>query len=265
MAGSKLTSAQRKVLLAALRGQKVHGTMDLSPNDVLVQIALPLVLILAIVIQLLTVAQTVETEQITEQKDEGPVLLDLWKQQVILRAERIFALWEQDSGISALRDFDRIKWTSDWPDDELFQELCKKGLELGNLNEFKRRIYNDALEYNPADYGESDESIALFKDLYDAEAESVLKSADEVPPEYWIDDERRAYALSYIEERCLKWKETLENLQWATVEKIVTALPLDSELTDKNLAKQMNNISQALNDSGYPLLPTVIQEYSKNE
>ncbi len=42
-------------------------------------------------------------------------------------------------------------------------------------------------------------------------------------------------------------------------------MPIDSELTDKNLAKQMNNISQELNDLGYPLLPSVIQEYSKDE
>lgn len=265
MASSKLTSAQRKVLLSALKGQKVHGTMDLSPNDVLVQIALPLVLILAIVIQLLTVAQTVETEKVTEQTDEGPVLLDLWKQQLILRIDRTFALWEDDSGIVKLSDFDRIKWESDWPEDDLFQELCTKGLELGNIKELRRQIYNNALEYNPEEYGESEESAALFIDLYDPEAENVQKSADEIPPEYWIDNERRAYAFSYIEERCLKWKETLENIQWATVEKIVAVLPIDSELTNKNLATQMDNISQALNDLGYPLLPSVIQEYNKNE
>ncbi len=217
MASSKLTSAQRKVLLAALKGQKVHGTMELSPNDVLVQIALPLVLILAIVIQLLTVAETVETKQVTEQTDEGPVLLDLWKQQIILRADRIFSLWENESGIAALRDFDRIKWKSDWPDDELFQELCKKGLELGHLKAFKRKLYNDALEYDPVDHGESEESISLFHDLYDSDFQSDQNNSEEVPPEYWIDVERRTYALNYIEERCSKWKEILENLQWATV------------------------------------------------
>ena len=239
--------------------------MDLSPNDVLVQIALPLVLILAIVIQLLTVAQSVESEQVTERKDEGPVLLDLWKQQLILRIDRIFALWEQDSGITKISEVDRLKWDSGWPDDELFQNLCKKGLELSDLRELERRIYNDALEYNPIEYGESEDNVDLFKDLYDPEAENPLGSADEIPPEYWIDENRRNYAFSYIEERCLKWKETLENLQWGAVNKIVATLPIDSELTDKNLATQMEKISQKLDDLGYPLLPSVIQEYNKNE
>ena len=266
MASSKSKALQqRKKLVSALLGKDALKTMELSPNDVLVQIALPLVLILAVIIQLLTVAQSVQSEQITEQKDEGPILLDLWKQQLILRVDSIFALWEQDSGIVKLSDFDRIKWKSGWPEDELYQELCKKGLELGDLRELKRQIYNDALEYNPKEFGESEERIALFKDLYDPDAENTLVNPDDVPEEYRINDERREYAFRYVEERCLKWKSTLENLQWATVDKIVTALPIDSELTDKNLAVQMGNIAQALEDLGYPLLPSLIQEYSKNE
>ena len=264
MASSKSNALrQRKKIVTALLGKDALKSVELSPNDVLVQIALPLVLILAVIIQLLTVAQSVQSEQITEQKDEGPILLDLWKQQLILRADSIFALWQQDSGIEKLSDFDRIKWKSGWPEDELYQELCKKGLELGNISELKRRIYNDALTYDPNEYGESEERISLFKALYDPEVENNLVQEDDVPEEYTINDERREYAFRYIEERCLQWKSTLENLQWATVDKIVTDLPIDSELTDKNLAVQMSNIAQALEDLGYPLLPSLIQEYSK--
>ena len=264
MASPKLKKAHQKILMAALTGKKIPSTMELSPNDVLVQIALPLVLILAIVIQLLTVATSVE-EQVTERKDEGPVLLDLWKQQLILRIDRIFSLWEQDSGITTLSDLDRIKWKSGWPEDELLQNLFNKGLELGNFRELKKRIYNDALEYDPREHGESEETAELFKELYDPEAENPLTNGEDVTDDYRIDDKRRNYAKSYIGERCLKWKESLENIQWATVDKIVSTLPVDSEMTDRNLATQMNNISKALDDLGYPLLPSVIQEYSKNE
>lgn len=256
---AKAKRIQQKRLMAVLSGKNA-GTLELSPNDVLVQIALPLILILAIIVQLLTVAQSVQSES-----DDGPILLDLWKQQLILRVDRMFTQWEEKSGITNFPDFSRINWKGEWPNDPRFQTLCKSSLELSDITKFGQLIYYDALNYDPQLNGEDEKSIQLFKELYDPEAPNAPATPGDIKKEFWIDDQRRAYANSYIAERILRWKEIVENLQWNTIGKIVVELPLDHELTDKNLAVQMDNIANALDNLGYPLLPSVIQEYDKNE
>ena len=263
MLNTKSKRNQQKQIIAALTGKTPPASLELSPNDVLVQIALPLILILAIIVQLLTVAQSSTVQKKTT--GEGPVLLDLWKQQLILRIERINAMWEKDSSINEFSNLSQVGWSKEWPKDEKFKKLCEKGLAFLGDPDFKVRIYKDALAYDAEQMETDPENVSLFQDLYDPNFISESGDKSEVPEEYHINDERRDYIYRYIEERCLKWQETLENLQWGVVEKIVTALPIDHELSNKNLAVQMENISQALEDLGYPLMPSVIQEYEKNE
>jgi len=74
-----------------------------SPNDVLVQIALPLILILAIIARLTMVASSMMAQQ-----DTGPAVMELWKQQIILRIDRILDDWESDANLAVFSDFSRV-------------------------------------------------------------------------------------------------------------------------------------------------------------
>lgn len=212
------------------RGSAV-SRFSMSPNDVLVQISLPLILILAIATRLFT------------SQDQSPLVLELWKQQVILRVEQALNNWENASGLAAFPDFTRVQWRQNWPEDPRYQSLCLYARNLDNIEQLKNRLLKEALE-NPV---------------------VVTNRAAQVAFDGILNNEQREYALRHIEQRCLKWKNRVTDLQWATVERVLSALPVGDPLTDRNLEKQMNNLATALNQKGYPLMDSVVNEYRKKE
>ena len=62
---------------------KARRGLSLSPNDALVQVALPLVLILAIITRLMVIEYTEAV------RNKGPRILEMWKQQLILRIDTV--------------------------------------------------------------------------------------------------------------------------------------------------------------------------------
>ena len=212
------------------RGSAV-SRFSMSPNDVLVQVSLPLILILAIAVRLFTA------------QDQSPLVLELWKQQIILRVEQTLNDWENTSGLTAFPDFSRIQWHANWPDDPRYQTLCASARSLDNIDQFKQRLLKKAVET----------PIAVTNGAAQSSFSALL------------DNEQREYALRHIEQRCLKWKSRVSDLQWATVEKVLTGLPAGDPLTDRDLEKQMNNLSGALKQKEYPLMDSVANEYRKKE
>ena len=229
---------------------------SLSPNDVLVQVALPLVLILAIATRLMMMTA----------RDEGPVILELWKQQLILRIEWVLDKWEKESGLSMFPEFERVKWSGAWPEDPRYQRLCENGKELAHIENLKLKLYQEALEYRPENVlGEARENASPDRDVYESEVSDSGHRQKYLWPELTINEERRQYALQYIEQRCLRWKTHLEDLQWSTIEKTVAQLPIGDKITDKNLSVQMNNLAQAFEGRGYHLLSSIVDEYKQKE
>jgi len=212
------------------RGSAV-GRFSMSPNDVLVQVSLPLILILAIATRLFTL------------QDQNPLVLELWKQQVILRVENVLNNWENSSNLTAFPDFSRVQWLGSWPADARYQSLCLYARSLDNLDDLKLRLLKEALE------------IPVV--VTNGAAPEVFDGR--------LDNERREYALAHIEQRCLKWKSRVADLQWATIEKVLSALPVGDPLTDRSLEKQMSNLSGALKQGGYPLMDSVVNEYRRKE
>ena len=80
------------------REQKAGRSPLLSPNDALVQVALPLVLILAIITRLMVIEYTEAV------RNKGPRILEMWKQQLILRIDTVMDNWEREAelGISGI-------------------------------------------------------------------------------------------------------------------------------------------------------------------
>ena len=245
--------------LAALSGRSSRRPQAFSPNDALVQVSLPLVLILAIATRLMTIGQNLSAQ------DQGPTVLDLWKQQLILRIDCVMADWEKESGLPSYPAFDRVAWSDRWPNDAGFQQACRKGLELADLEGFKGQLYRQALHYRPAGAATNAAAGGPVLDLFDPLEGAPPPGAERLPPEFRIDRERRAYALQYIEERCRKWRGHLEELQWSLVDRVLAATPAQDALTDRRLAVQMANVAAALEQRGYPLLPGVLNEYGKKE
>ncbi len=242
--------------LDALADRSAKKFFAFSPNDVLVQVALPLVLILALATRLMTIGLTLAT------RDRGPVILDLWKQQLILRVDTVLGQWERASGLAALPDFERILWADAWPDDARFRQSCREGQALADLPAFANTLYERALRYQPeAAAPDASNRFAYLVQLYDPQSGVAVPDPASVPAEFRITPERRAFALRYIEERARQWAAHLEGLQWNAVERVARRLPVDDAVSDPSLPAQMKKLAAALDRRGYPLLPAVAHEY----
>ncbi len=241
--------------LAALAGRRTRKRMPLSANDALVQVSLPLVLILAIATRLMTLGQN-----LASMESQAPAVLDLWKQQLILRMEAVLDQWENHSGIRIFSDVQRVNWNGPWPDDPDFRNYCQNSSELADLPAFSRRLYAEALRYQPREAGA--EVQASFWSLYDPEV-STEAPEKELPPEMMIDPARRAFALRYIEERCRKWKAGTEEAQWLVLQHILDRLPVQDPVSDRSPSAQMRKLTAALEQRGYPLLPSVANEFGR--
>lgn len=223
----------------ALVGRSKPKLYTHSPNDVLVQIALPLILILAIIARLTMVASSM-----IAQKNSAPVVMELWKQQIILRIDRVLDEWESDANLAMFSDFSRIKWQGEWPEDTRYQQLCVKAQELNNVKTLRDRILAEAITNQKESTGALIENVIPGQDLHlepgSAEA---------------------AYAEDYIAQRVAQWSDRVERLDWETVEYIAERLPLDAEDGASDARSQLKQIATELAVRGYPLIASVRAEY----
>lgn len=239
-------------------GHSTHKLFNMSPNDVLVQISLPVVLILAIATRLITIGQGM-----TQQQSASPAVLDLWKQHLILRVDRSLDTWEKESGLREFSDFGRVYWKDHWPEDARFRQLCQKASALANLEAMKETLYRESLTYRPETNTTTRTGAGGITPLYDPRYAPPGMTSNSVPPEFRIDETRRHFALAYIEERCKRWNREIEDLQWKMIDRLATELPAADPLASSHLATQMKNITAALEARGYPLLPGISHEYRK--
>ena len=236
------------------KGAKAGRSTLLSPNDALVQVALPLVLILAIITRLMVIEYTEAV------RNKGPRILEMWKQQLILRIDTVMDNWEREAELGAFPDFQRVQWAGAFPDDQRFASLCVKALEMNDRKNLQEDLYNAALAYEPP-AGE-EENALQFITLYDPLAKARPNDPDLVSEDFVINEQRRAYALGYVADRVSKWKEQVEGLQWAAVAQCADQLPL-LNLADSNngLSAQLLQVSDQLKARGYPLINSVVEEY----
>ena len=255
MSGRAGGSSNLQGLDDLIRGKK-KNSLSLSPNDALVQIALPLVLILAIITRLMVIEYT------EAMRNKGPRVLEMWKQQLILRMDTVMNKWEKQAELGAFPDFSRVQWKGAFPVDERFKSLCARAQEMDNRKNLEDDIYNQALAYTPPI--EDEESASFFVPVYDPDAKYQPKNADKIPEEFVINEERRAYAMRHIADRVSKWKEQVEGLQWAAVAQCADKMPLNAlgGSPDK-ISTQLTRVASEMNKRGYPLMNSVVEEYGK--
>jgi len=239
-------------LTALLSGKKKKHGFALNANDALVQISLPLVLILAIATRLMVIGQQMAEEE------KGPKILDIWKQQLILRIDSLMNDWEKASYYNKFNDSSDITWQESYPNSEYLQTLCKNSKILDTIPSISTNFYIDALAYQPVSLASNDISGTLTI-LYDSELSDIPEDTEE---EYIISPDHRQYALSHIQKRCFMWKSKVENLQWDIIANIAAKQPIeDNEITDQELAAQMQKIAYALKIRNYPILNSIRTEY----
>lgn len=257
MSGRAGGSSNLQGLDDLIRGKK-KNSLSLSPNDALVQIALPLVLILAIITRLMVIEYT------EAMRNKGPRVLEMWKQQLILRMDTVMNKWEKQAELGAFPDFSRVQWKGAFPVDERFKSLCARAQEMDNRKNLEDDIYNQALAYTPPI--EDEESASFFVPVFDPDAKYQPKNADKISDEFVINEERRAYAMRHIADRVSKWKEQVEGLQWAAVAQCADKMPLNAlgGSPDK-ISTQLTRVASEMNKRGYPLMNSVVEEYGKLE
>ncbi len=214
-----------------------------SPNDVLVQIALPLILILAIIARLTMVASSMMAQQ-----DTGPAVMELWKQQVILRIDRVLDDWESDANLDVFSSFSNVKWQGSWPNDERYKQLCNKAQELNDRDALRQSVLADAILSQKNATALSLSAVVPGGDLA-LEAGSA----------------EAAYAEEYISQRLAHWSDNIEQLHWETVGYIAEQLPLESEAGAFDARTQLQRIAADLAERGYPLVSAVRAEYGGEE
>jgi len=255
MSGRAGGSSNLQGLDDLIRGKK-KNSLSLSPNDALVQIALPLVLILAIITRLMVIEYT------EAMRNKGPRVLEMWKQQLILRMDTVMNKWEKQAELPAFPDFSRVQWKGAFPVDERFKSLCARAQEMDNRKNLEDDIYNQALAYTPPI--EDEESASFFVPVFDPDAKYQPKNADKISDEFVINEGRRAYAMRHIADRVSKWKEQVEGLQWAAVAQCADKMPLNAlgGSPDK-ISTQLTRVASEMNKRGYPLMNSVVEEYGK--
>jgi hypothetical protein len=208
-----------------------------SPNDVLVQIALPLILILAITTRLTMLAY-----DLVSQRDTTPAVMELWQQQLIMRIDQALEAWEKEAHLEAFPDANSIEWAHAWPEDNDFKTLCNKANGLNEPAQLRDTILSSAL---------SDQKAATPKTIGALIPESATLT----------DSREMAYAATYIGQRIASWSDQIESLQWDTVARIATGLPLANGQTEANAGSQLRAIASQLDTRGYPLLNSIKNEY----
>lgn len=206
-----------------------------SPNDVLVQIALPIILILAISTRLTMVAYNM-----LSQENMAPAVMELWKQQIILRIDRVLNEWERESNLAAFTDFRRVRFGDVWPTDPGYSRLCIQAQDLNDRDALRRAI--------------------LFAALTDQATATPGAVATMVPPaDVSLEPGSPAavYAEDYINQRIAQWGDRVESLQWQTVERIARELPLGPETGNADARAQLKTIADELARRGFPLVAAV--------
>lgn len=225
---------------------------EMSPNDVLVQIMLPLVLILAVATRLMLVGQN-----LVAQSQVGPSVLDLWKQQLILRIDQRLERWERESELATFPDFERVRWEKGWPSDERFKRLCREAALLADAEGFAMAMYKAALARDAG--GGGDAAMGNPGGFYDPMVHGERNG--QTRPGFVMDEPRRTFALEHIKRRHLAWRERILDLQWKTVAKLAAEQPLDDAMSASDPAVQMRKFSDALAQRGYVLMPDIMGEY----
>ena len=221
---------------------------SLSPNDALVQISLPLVLILAIMTRLMVIGQSMTAQE------ESPAILEMWKQQLIFRIDQEMDGWATEAELPAFPDASRILWEGSFPSDARFKTLCEKSQALNKQDVLQLWLYEQALL--PDTEGEGPSLI-----LYDPLASVKPENLSDLPPESLITPERREYALAHIADRMLQWRKQVEELQWTAISETAARLPLDEEAESAEASSELRRIARELSQRGYPFLDRVTQEY----
>lgn len=221
---------------------------SLSPNDALVQISLPLVLILAIMTRLMVIGQSMAAQE------ESPAILEMWKQQLIFRIDQVMDDWAVEAELPAFPDASRILWEGAFPSDSRFKTLCEKSQAFNDQETLQLWLYEQALLPD----GKMERPLLI---LYDPLASVKPENISELPPESLITPERREYALSHIADRMLQWKKQVEELQWTAISETAARLPLDDQAETAEASSELRRIAKELSQRGYPFLDQVTQEY----
>lgn len=240
MTDSPLQQEQSRLRkISALSRGRPEQVFQLSPNDVLVQIALPLVLILAIATRLLMASS-----------QQGPAVMDLWQQYLIMRMDAVSDHWERNAGLNQFPTAQRIQWDGPWPADAAFARLSQESLPLSDPTTMAAALLDQALQYEPEDGGSGEANLS-YMDLVSHY------------PSMELDAARRQFALSHLGKRIQRWHLQMEELQWSVVATCVASLPAGDPHLASDPGAQMHRLSRTLEERGYPLLPSVREEYGE--
>ncbi len=246
------------------------GTQGLAPMELFAHVTLPLILILAISTQLISVSHSAAIRDventISELKKDGAWtnVLAAWRQNFIRRIDLVCderahamrlnlftqAAVDERGAVRKQASFARVLWRDGFPADDDLKHLFTSAQVLLNPNKLELELYEKVLTYRPPNG-----SQAEFPMLFDA----VLPGRDSQPPapqDFRVTDEQRAFALEKIRQHCVRWVQLVEMLQIGVVSEVEKEhfRPQGTGDLDTDLANAVAATVRHLEERGYPLL-----------
>lgn len=228
---------------------------SVSPNDGLVNLSWPIILILAIAAiatsgQAEAISEITDVVQRLEKQDKDEIILELWKQALIRRVDLVCASRREEWRLDMFPIADRVKRQQGWPSDGDFSHLCEHAKELNDTGKLTLSLYKAALANNADGLGRMFDPMT-FRGSSPLVGPNVLGRSKEA-------NEQRAFALARIRERCLHWREHVRELQLHVVEEVLDEPAAVASVMASDSSTMKLKIASALKKRGYPLLSDVL-------
>lgn len=273
MNSSELSSAKRDA-----------DSLNISPLEILLQVALPLIPILAIAVVTLGAIQRSDVEKLKgglEDYDAGSIhelVIQLERQRLIARYELLLRSKENELALGAFPFADNsMKGNKDalaprgsslaepaglvqfplddegFPTDARFAQLCQatqtifRDRKTDNLDGLALELYIDALKLK---------GIDKQGDMYDAKYYPSPAGADEKTTTI-VGEGNRTYALTNIKAKLMKYLADVQEVQFFAVQSLQLKRGEAFEAIEEREVYQ--NILGAFRDKGLPLYPYLIE------
>jgi hypothetical protein len=227
---------------------------SIGPNDGLVNLSWPLILILsisAIVAAGQAEAISDANRVVNQWKDEGKekILLDLWKQALIHRVEAVCREREESWKLNMFPHYSRVSTNAGWPADKDFGHLCcETEGPLSDTTALQCELYAAALAYTNDNMPGMYDTICFPNTAPDKlGTPNVLGESEEA-------DRQRKLAQKLIAEKVSLWNRVVRELQNSAILTLLDSSAVET-VRDPDRIRMKQRIRQQFGSRGFPLLP----------
>ena len=239
--------------LESIAESRARRQSSIGPNDLLVNVSWPLILILSIAaINAAGQARAImDIEAVVERWDESgksQILIEVFRQQLLRKIDAVCEGQRQKLNVHLLPEFSRVATKSGLPDDGGFAEMCREASrDLVDVESLTKDLYGKALIHV------EDGLEPMFDPIVFPGTAPMVKSPN-ILGESSQSKAYRQFAIDRIRERVTDWQFHVVSLQQQAVDHLLDS-PAIERLRDAERSRTAQHIRAEFDSRGYPLLP----------